>query len=140
MRVLSRLGMNSEGLEIYYISNIRSVLTYTSPAWSNLISDNNMTKLIQIEKSSKKIITADLSYQETLCKIQLPHLDLVIVQASTKYIMGIYKNKNHPQHKNIKLNAQRKTRVLSLTCMPKCRTNKLQRTFFYAYSGTITLC
>ena len=118
MRVLKRLGRNSEGLKTYYIANIRSVLTYASPVWASLISDNNMTKLIQIEKSAMKIIDADFSYQETLCKIQLPPLDMVMDQASRKYIMAIYGNKNHPLHKNIELNTQRKTRVSSLTSMP----------------------
>ena len=61
MRVLKRLGMNSEGFKTYNTANIRSVLTYASPAWASLISDNNMTQLIQIEKSAKKIIDADLS-------------------------------------------------------------------------------
>ena len=64
---------------------------------------------------------------------------MVMDQASKNYIMAIYGNKNHPLNKDIKLNTQRRTRVLSLASMPKCRTTKLQRTFFYAYNGTITL-
>ena len=43
--------MNRKGLKIYYIANIRPVLTYASPAWTSLISDHNMQRIIQIEKS-----------------------------------------------------------------------------------------
>ena len=86
--------MNREGFKAFYIANIRFVLTYASPVWASLLSDNNLRKLIQIEKKMRIIY---LSYQETLCKMQLPPLDLVMDQASRKYIMAIY-----PLHKNIK--------------------------------------
>ena len=131
MRVFKRLSMNREVLKAFYIANIRFVLTYASPVWASLLSDNNLRKLIQIEKKMRIIY---LSYQETLCKIQLPPLDLVMDQASRKYIMAIY-----PLQKDIKLNTQPKIKVPSLTSMLKCRTTKLQRTFFYAFRGTITL-
>ena len=121
------------------IANIRSVLTYAFPSRASLISVINMMKLIQIEKSSIKII--ELIYlTDRLCKIQLPPLEMVMDQASKNYIMAIYGNKNHPPKKNTNLNAKRSTRVSSLTSMPMCRTTKLQRTLFYAYRGTtITL-
>ena len=123
--------MNRDGLKAFYIANIRFVLTYASPVWASLLSDNNLRKLIQLEKKMRIIY---LSYQETLCKIQLPPLDLVMDQASRKCIMAIY-----PLQKDIKLNTQPKIKVPSLTSMLKCRTTKLQRTFFYAIRGTITL-
>ena len=60
MRVLKRLGMNSKGLKTYYVSNIRSVLTYASQAWASIISDQNMIKLTQIEKTAMKMINSDI--------------------------------------------------------------------------------
>ena len=47
-----------------------------------------------MEESSIKILGADLSYRQTLYKIQLPPLNMVMDQASKNYIMAIYGNKN----------------------------------------------
>ena len=60
MRVLKCLGMNSTGLKTYYVSNIRSVLTYASQAWASIISDQNMIKLTQIEKTAMKMKYSDI--------------------------------------------------------------------------------
>ena len=60
MRVLNCLGMNSTGLETYYVSNIGSVLTYASQAWASIISDQKMIKLTQIEKTAMKMMNSDI--------------------------------------------------------------------------------
>ena len=55
---------NSFTHALYLImANIRSVLTYAFPSRASLRSGINMMKLIQIEKSSIKIIDPDLSYR-----------------------------------------------------------------------------
>ena len=138
MRVLKRLGMNRKGLKTYYIANIRPVLTYASPAWTSLISDHNMQKIIQIEKSVMKIINSDASYHEALCEVNLSPLDVYITETGERYIRFIYDNEDHPLNPNIVRNNQRQTRVSSLTYMPRCRTSKLQNSFFHTYSDTIS--
>ena len=41
MRELKGLGLNAEGLKLYYTANIRSVLTYACPVWGSLITDKD---------------------------------------------------------------------------------------------------
>ena len=61
-----------------------------------MCAHNWSLSLIQIEKGPTKIIDADLSYQETLCKIQLPLIDKVMDQATKNYIMAIYSKQKSP--------------------------------------------
>ena len=137
MRVLKRLGMNSKGLKTYYVSNIRSVLTYASQAWASIISDQNMIRLTQIEKTAMKVINSDIPYNEVLAECELPPLNVYINETARTLIQVIHDNKCHPLNSCISLKKGRRTRVSSVTDMPVCRTTKLQNTFFYAYSSAV---
>ena len=53
MRQLKRLGLKSSGLKLFYLSKIRSRLTYACQAWSGLMNDDSMTQyIIRIEKAA----------------------------------------------------------------------------------------
>lgn len=48
MRKLKVLGLREEGLKIFYIGNIRSVITFATPAWYVLTNQRKL-KLQAIE-------------------------------------------------------------------------------------------
>ena len=134
MRELKRLGLNSQGLTLYYTANIRSVLTYACPVWGSLITDKDKETIRRIEGKAMRIINSDISYEQALCQYQVPAVDQFITDLSRKTMLKIYSNTNHPLSCVIKRKTTRQTRVSKMIQMPKCRTEKLKRSFFHHYS------
>ena len=56
MRQLKSLGLNNAGLVTFYITNVRSVLTYASPAWFLLLSDFSKNELEKVQRSATRIV------------------------------------------------------------------------------------
>ena len=105
--------------------------------WASIISDQNMIRLTQIEKTAMKVINSDIPYNEVLAECELPPLNVYINETARTLIQVIHDNKCHPLNSCISLKKGRRTRVSSVTDMPVCRTTKLQNTFFYAYSSAV---
>ena len=135
MRQLKRLGLKSSGLKLFYLSNIRSRLTYACQAWSGLMNDNSMTQIIRVEKAAMRIVNPDLEYENCLQTYHIPPIEGYIDQQCQNHYQTILLNTTHPLHKNIVLNTNRKTRVLSAVRMPLCRTEKLKKSFFFKYAN-----
>ena len=73
MRLLKRMGMDSEGLKTFYVANIKSVITYACPAWYNLLSDNDKTRLERIQRSATRIMLPfSDDYEQRLDNLDLP--------------------------------------------------------------------
>ena len=134
LRELKQLGLNSQGLTLYYTANIRSVLTYACPVWGSLITDKDKETIRRIESKAMRIINSDISYEQALCQYQVPAVDKFIADLSRKTMLKIYSNTYHPLSSAIKRKTTKQTRVSKLIQMPKCRTEKLKRSFFYHYS------
>ena len=49
------LGLNNAELVTFYITNVRSVLTYASPAWFSLLSDFSKNELEKVQGLSYPI-------------------------------------------------------------------------------------
>ena len=49
LRQLKVIGMNSEGLKQFYVANIRSILSYASPAWFCMLSQTDKDQLEHIQ-------------------------------------------------------------------------------------------
>ena len=135
MRQLKRLGLKSSGLKLFYLSNIRSRLTYACQAWSGLMNDNSMTQIIRVEKAAMRILNPDLEYENCLQTYHIPPIEGYIDQQCQNHYQTILLNTTHPLHKNIVLNTNRKTRVSSAVRMPLCRTEKLKKSFFFKYAN-----
>ena len=56
MRQLKVQGLNTEGLETFYTSNVRSILLYGAPAWYSFISKDSKDMLERIQRSATRII------------------------------------------------------------------------------------
>ena len=74
MRELKGLGLNAEGLKLYYTANIRSVLTYACPVWGSLITDKDQEIFKQVERRALKIMNSDIEYSENIQIYDLPPL------------------------------------------------------------------
>ena len=68
MRQLQKIGMDNVGLT-YYCTNIRSVLSYASPVFSQFLSNTSKLKLDHVQDSATKIIET-----ETVEFLELPTL------------------------------------------------------------------
>ena len=66
MRELKRLGLNAEGLKLYYTANIRSVLTYACPVWGSLITDKDQEIFKRVERQALKIMNSNIGYSEAI--------------------------------------------------------------------------
>ena len=61
MRKLKTFGLNNDGLKTFYVSNIRSVMSYAAPAWYTLLSNTNKQRLERLQRSATRIITPDMT-------------------------------------------------------------------------------
>jgi hypothetical protein len=58
MRKLKQFGLNSNGLLLFYISSIRTVLCYASPAFYTILSKANFNKLDRIQRQATHHFTS----------------------------------------------------------------------------------
>jgi hypothetical protein len=50
MRKLKLIGLNVEGLKIFYTTNIRSIMRYAISAFYTFLSDHNKSRLESVER------------------------------------------------------------------------------------------
>ena len=93
--------MNPSGLLDFYRANIRSILTYTCPAWYTMLTKLNQQQLIKIERSALRIINYDLSYEKCTKKLKLPPLHVFIEDLIKGQFQGIIGSTLHPLHNRI---------------------------------------
>ena len=74
VRQLKSLGLNDAGLVPFYITNVRSVLAYASPAWFSPLSDFSKNELEKVQRSAARIVLPHCSYEERLKILELPSL------------------------------------------------------------------
>ena len=53
MRKLNTIGLDAEGLRIFYITNIRSVMSYAAPSRYTFLSDTNKQRLMLSKNCSE---------------------------------------------------------------------------------------
>ena len=59
-------GLNNAGLVTFYITNVRSVLTYASLAWFSLLSDFGKNEIKKVQRSATRIVLPHCSFRATL--------------------------------------------------------------------------
>jgi len=79
MKQLRNIEMKPSGLELFYQTNIRSILTYAASMWPSFLSKYNIIKLERIQKLATKIIcvTGDLNlnYEQWLKATDIPSIN-----------------------------------------------------------------
>ena len=56
MSLLKHMAMGSEALKTFYVANIKSLFAHACPAWYNLLSDTDKTRLERIQRSATRIM------------------------------------------------------------------------------------
>jgi hypothetical protein len=131
LRQLKVLGMNREGLKRYYCANIRSLITYASPAWFLMLSDQDRDRLERIQRSASRMILPDLSYSERLQVLALPTVYDFIFELSKCHFLRIADDPTHPLYNRIPRNFSRVSSRNNTIFRPKkCRTQKRAKSFF----------
>ena len=89
LRQLKILGMNSDGLNTFYCTNIRSLLSYAAPAWCTLLGDTNLEKWEKVQRRATRIILSDYEYNERLKKLCIPSLANFLPESSQRHFSKI---------------------------------------------------
>ena len=71
-------GVDKNGLQTYYCTNIRSVSADASPVLYNFLSDTSKSKLEHVQDPATRIIEPGLEYQDRLKFLELPPLFLIL--------------------------------------------------------------
>ena len=95
--------MNSVGLNTFYCSNIRSLLSYAAPAWFTLLGDTNLEKLKKVQCSATRIILPDYEYYECLKMSCIPSLAKFLHKLSKRHINKIVSDLSYPPFCRISL-------------------------------------
>ena len=66
LRRLKKLGANKKILLDIYNKHVRSIMEYASPAWSSMLTTENIDQIERVQKSALLIIYGPNSYQKTL--------------------------------------------------------------------------
>ena len=89
MRELKQPGLNSQGLTLYYTTNIRSVLTFVaSLVWGSLITNNDKETIHRAESKAMMIINSDTNskYEYVCATYQVLAVEQFIADLSRKSI------------------------------------------------------
>ena len=131
MKKLRTIGLNVEGLKIFYTSNVRSVISYGAPAWYCFLSDTNKQRLENMQKSCINVILPEFNYDEALIALDLPKLNKFLFDISESHFSKILNNVHHPLHDRIIFNHDRFSSRSKYFFRPaRCRTVKRQHSFF----------
>ena len=137
MRLLKRMGMDSDGLRTFYIANIKSIISYACPAWYNLLSDTDKTRLERIQRSATRIVLPfSDNYEQRLDHLALPPITTFLHTTCSEHFTRIADNDHHPLNSRIKINTNRtsaRRAKIDKYRPAKCRTTKRQNTFFEFY-------
>ena len=133
MRQLKTAGLNADGLKTYFITNIRSILLYGSPAWYTLLSQTCKDSLELIQRSATRVILPDLDYDDRLVQLGLPTLNSFIFTHCQNHFSKIRNDSSHPLFSRIVFNdtnLRRSSRCNTLFRPERTRTAKRSNSFF----------
>ena len=69
LKLLKRSSLSTEDLLHYYKSVIRSVIEYACPVWQSSLTDDQLTRLENLQRRAVKIITGSTDY-EFICTVK----------------------------------------------------------------------
>ena len=95
MRQLKRLGMNDDGLKLFYCANIQSVLAYGSQVFYTQLSDSMRAILEKVQEAAIEIILPCLDYQNRLSVLNMCTLESFIKKLSVNHFLKISGDNKH---------------------------------------------
>ena len=132
MRRLKLIGINVEGLKIFYTTNIRSIMCYAIPAFYTFLSEHNKSRLESVQKAALRVILPEFNYEERCLALHLTNLNEFMFSICANHFNNILRNESHPLYKRIIFNTnQRVSSRNTYMFRPKrSRTSKRQCSFF----------
>ena len=131
---LKRLGVSTEKLALFYVSNIRSVLVYCIASFFSQLNDKQKESLERVQSLCSKIILPNIeSYSERLEVLAIPNLCAFSLEQYRCHFFKILNNPDHVLHSFIP-ERQSTNRRHSARCkdvfVTRYRTTKYQNSFF----------
>jgi hypothetical protein len=135
MRQLKGLGLSSKGLNTFYCSNVRSIITYAAPAWYSFLTSKDKLQLEKIQRAATRVIYPDSSYEQRLNLLHLPTISSFINNISIAHFTRICTNSAHPLFNRVVFNHNRtSSRNGNMKFHPAIsRTKKHANSFFQFY-------
>ena len=124
--------LNSDGLKAFYLSNIRSKLSYAAPAWYSLLGEHNRDRLVRIQRAALKIILPNLENDQRLSVLGIPKLCEFPFDISYSHLLRMVNNESHPLYSELLFNTNSRTSSLAIQIFrPKlCRIERRRKGFF----------
>lgn len=139
LTVFKRAGLNQAGLLKLYLSNIRSCVSYGTPAWFPLILKQTKDKLEQIQKMALKAIYPECdSYEDRLAKSELLTLVEYCENLCSAYFTKVESDKNHRLHHRIppkQSEIRRHSSRLKDTYVKDCKSKLRRNSLFMKYAA-----
>jgi hypothetical protein len=131
---LKRLGISFEKLTLFYVSNIRSVLTYCITSFFSYLNKSQKYDLERVQSLCSKIILPEVEdYSERLKVLKIPKLCDFALKQYECHFFKIYSNPDHVLYSFVP-ERQSFSRRHSKRCQDafiiKSRTTKHQNSFF----------
>lgn len=137
LRQLKILGMDIAGLKSFYTANIRSILTYASPAWYFFLSDGDKIRLSRIQRAATRAILPNINYDDRLKFLNLSSIHDFIFRLSEKHFTRIAGDSQHPLHSRVSVNISRASSRNNTLFRPKVeRTAKRGKSFFQYFMSS----
>ena len=133
LRVLRRGGFEISDLSTIYTALIRSLLEYCCVVWHHALPSYLSQELERTQKRALKIIVPALSYSEALQFLNLRTLDERRNELCVKTLEKI--SRGGPLVKHLPMTSQHMRHYQTRSAnkyipLPKCRTERLRRSFF----------
>ena len=136
---LKRNGVCSDKLVLFYLSNIRSILTYCAPAFYTMLSKKQTDLLEGIQRMcTRTILPGVLSYTERLSILGVPVLQDFIMDMCQRYFSKIMNDDSHVLHNLLPLKRdvlrQRRSACSRSFMVPRTRLQVRERSFIIHFS------
>ena len=110
MSLLKHMAMGSEALKTFYVANIKSLFAHACPAWYNLLSDTDKTRLERIQRSATRIMLPfSDDYEHRLDNLALPTISTFLHISCSEHFTKIAYDDHHPLNSWIKINTNRRS-------------------------------
>ena len=136
---LKRLGVSTEKLKLFYISNIRSVLTYAAPSFFGYLTAKQVESMERVQRFTTKVILPFVeSYSDRLSLLKLPILSDFMDRLSCAYFKKICDCDTIMQEtlpmKRSETGLRSSKRLKNSFIVEKTRTNLRKNSFLVKYS------
>ena len=123
--------MNVDGLKTFFCSNIRSVATYSAPAWFPLLSEYDKNRLEKVQRAATRAMLPGVEYTDRLRSLGIPPLCDFIMNLCERHFNRIVNNSDHPLFSRVVFNVNRVSSRSSAVFYPmRTRTKKRAKSFF----------